>query len=85
MKGFGGEKHRGDVDEREKVRSRVVLERNSAFQFYKSYPHMAPEGSSVPKTKKCVRSTNSASATSRITGSKATTTTESVEATNHQE
>ena len=45
----------------------------------------APEGSTMPKTKKRVRSKNSAAATSRITRSRATTTTESVEATNHQE
>ncbi|XP_073359264.1 uncharacterized protein [Aegilops tauschii subsp. strangulata] len=46
---------------------------------------MAPEGSTMPKTKKRGRSKNSAAATSRITRSRATTTTESVEATNHQE
>ncbi|XP_073359224.1 uncharacterized protein [Aegilops tauschii subsp. strangulata] len=45
----------------------------------------APEGSTMPKTKKHVRCKNSAAATSRITRSRATRTTESFEATNHQE
>ena len=45
----------------------------------------APEGSTMPKMKKHARGKNSAAATSRITRSRATTTTESVEATNHQE
>ncbi|KAM3316803.1 hypothetical protein ACQJBY_034770 [Aegilops geniculata] len=46
---------------------------------------MAPEGSTMPKTNKRVRSKNSATATSRITRSRATATTESIEAINHQE
>ncbi|XP_073354203.1 uncharacterized protein [Aegilops tauschii subsp. strangulata] len=46
---------------------------------------MAPEGSTMPKTKKRVRSKNSAAATSRITRSRATATTQSIQATNHQE